>query len=382
MEKLRHGFTTGSCAAAAAKAAAIMLFGGGEKNSISILTPKGIVFNAEIVNIEKTWDTVKCGVVKDGGDDPDVTTGLTIFAEVRRSEDEGVTIKGGPGVGLVTKPGLDQKVGNHAINSVPREMIEKEVGEVLKTFDPGCGVEVTISCPGGEETAKKTFNPRLGIEGGISILGTSGIVEPMSEDALVETIRVELSQRKAEGFDTISISPGNYGLDFMQQEYGFNLDRSVKCSNYIGLTLDALREFEFKKILFVGHAGKLVKIAGGIMNTHSKEADSRMEIIAAAAIEEGADISLVKKILASNTTDEAFTILKEEGLKDGLKEDLMGKVSKRIVDKILFYMDKRARGELEMECVMFTKELGLLAKSSGADKLVEEIKRMEDGYDI
>ena len=367
MEKLRHGFTTGSCAAAAAKAATYMLFAGGVKNKISIETPKGIPFDAEILNIEKAWDRVKCGVEKDGGDDPDVTTGLIIYAEVTSCEEAVVHISGGEGIGLVTKPGLDQQVGNHAINSVPREMIEKEVGEVLAYLDPGCGVNVVISAPGGEEVALKTFNPRLGIEGGISILGTSGIVEPMSDEAIIETIRVELRQKRSEGFDKISMSPGNYGLDFMKSQYDFDLDKSVKCSNFIGKACDALVEYDFKKMLLVGHAGKLVKIAGGIMNTHSKEADGRMEILAAALLREGGNAELARRVLESNTTDEAFGILKEEDAA------LMGAVGKRIAEDIVYYLNKRVKGEVEIECIMFSKELGLLGQSEGAESLLEEL---------
>lgn len=365
--KLRYGFTTGSCAAAAAKAGAYMLFTGGIKDSISIETPKGITFNAEIINIEKTWDRVKCGVVKDGGDDPDVTTGLVIYAEVSRNDDGHIRITGGDGVGLVTRPGLDQQVGNHAINSVPREMIETEVREVISFCDPDCGVDVIISAPGGDEVAKKTFNPRLGIQGGISILGTSGIVEPMSMEAIIETIKVELRQRKAEGNEIISVSPGNYGLEFMHREYGFDLDQSVKCSNFIGITWDMIKELEIKKVLLVGHSGKLSKVAGGIMNTHSKEADGRMEIIAAHSILKGLPLEDAKRILRSNTTDEAFSLLEEKGI--------MREVGDSMVERIMYYLDKRAQGEIQMECVMFSKELGLLGKSKGAEEYIEEIKR-------
>ncbi len=374
MGELRHGFTTGSCAAAAAKAAAIMLFTGFPKESIFIETPKGIVFNAKIVDIDMSHDSVICGVVKDGGDDPDVTTGLTILARVSLASDfletERIIISGGEGVGLVTKPGLDQKIGNHAINSVPREMIRREVEDVLDAFDYEGAVQVVISCPGGEEVAKKTFNPRLGIEGGISIIGTSGIVEPMSQEALTETIRVELKQKRALGYEIISISPGNYGLDFMAEAYGFDLDRSVKCSNFIGLTCDMVKDLGYKKMLLVGHAGKLVKIGAGIMNTHSREADGRMETIAAAFIKEGGDRDGAIRILESNTTDEAFNYLKDIGM--------MERVADRIVEQIIFHLNKRLGDKVEVQCVMFTREIGLLGRSPGSNALIDEIKKLED----
>ena len=379
MKELKYGFTTGSCAAAAAKAAAYMLLSGNKKEYIEIETPKGIVFNAEILEIERSEDNVKCAVRKDGGDDPDVTTGLLIFAEARFHEGvsesfERVYIYGGEGIGIVTKPGLDQPVGNHAINSVPREMIRKEVGEVLELWGSGCdsvsdeglSLDVIISAPGGEETAKKTFNPRLGIEGGISIIGTTGIVEPMSVEALIDTIKVELRQKRAEGDELISVAPGAYGLKFMADEYDFDLDKSVKCSNYIGACCDEIARLGFKKMLLVGHAGKLVKIAGGIMNTHSHEADSRMEIIAASALKEGASKETLLKILDSNTTEEAFGYLDED--------ELLEKVSARIVNRIVYYLDKRLMGEVETQCIMFVNEKGLLGKTYGAESLIEEIK--------
>ena len=193
---MRYGFTTGSCAAAAAKAAAYMLLTGREKHEITITTPKGILYHARMEEISRTEHSVRCAVRKDGGDDPDITTGTLIFAEVswqeqKQEKDCGkpqILITGGAGVGTVTRPGLDQPVGSAAINHVPREMITREVEEVCALTDYAGSLLVEISVQGGEELAKKTFNPRLGIVGGISILGTTGIVEPMSSQALLDTI--------------------------------------------------------------------------------------------------------------------------------------------------------------------------------------------------
>lgn len=230
---MRYGFTTGSCAAAAAKAAAYMLLSGKIKEEITIQTPKGIPFHAQMVDIQRSEKCVSCGVVKDGGDDPDITTGTIIYARVsietgkedtsveisqqKKDEVPIIYIDGGVGVGRVTKPGLDQPVGNAAINHVPREMIEREVCQVCELLDYKGTLWVEISAPAGVELAEKTFNPRLGIVGGISILGTSGIVEPMSSQALLDTIRVELRQKYAMGKDIVAVSPGNYGLDYMKR---------------------------------------------------------------------------------------------------------------------------------------------------------------------
>lgn len=367
---MRNGFTTGSCAAAASKAAVYMLLTGKEKKSITIDTPKGISYNAEILDIKLSEKEVSCAVKKDSGDDPDVTNGALIYSTVSFVEANGrgeqnVIIEGGKGVGKVTKPGLDRPVGDAAINTVPRQMIEKEVLDVLNLLDIKENIKVVISVPEGEEIAKKTFNPKLGIEGGISIIGTSGIVEPMSTQAILDTIKIELKQRKELGFDYVAISPGNYGLDFMRDTYGYDLDRSVKCSNFIGQTVDMTVELGFKDVLFVGHIGKLIKVAGGIMNTHSKEADCRMEIICALGIKHDVPEDILKKILDCVTTEEAGKLLKECGKCDEVFEDAAKKVCENL--------DKRAQGKIKSECVLFSKELGELSKSAGASDFIERL---------
>ncbi len=366
---MRYGFTTGSCAAAAAKASAYMLLSGREKRKITIQTPKGIPYTAKILDVQRKERVVSCAVEKDGGDDPDITTGALIYAEVsylERGEKSmesswaEIQIEGGEGVGKVTKPGLDQPIGAAAINRVPRQMIRTEVEEVCRLMDYTGGLRVTISVPEGEKLAKQTFNPRLGITGGISILGTSGIVEPMSSQAILDTIRVELKQRREEGYSYVAVSPGNYGLDFMKQAYGYDLDRSIKCSNFIGETIDMAVELGFQKLLMTGHVGKLVKVAGGIMNTHSREADARMELLAAFSIQEGVEIEKIQRMFACVTTEEAIRILKESEQADA--------VFKRMVDRICYYMEKRAREKLQVDCIIYTNEFGELAKS----KEVEE----------
>lgn len=371
---MRYGFTTGSCAAAAAKAAAYMLLTGKRKEQITIETPKGIPYHARIEEIEITERAVRCAVRKDGGDDPDVTTGILIAAEVSelqmsqrlKADAPHIEIAGGTGVGIVTRPGLDQPVGAAAINHVPREMIEREVAEVCRLADYAGGLLVEIIVPEGKELAEKTFNPRLGIVGGISILGTTGIVEPMSSQALLDTIRVELRQRRAEGAETAVISPGNYGLDFMKRAYGFDLTQSVKCSNFIGQTLDMAAELGYRELLLVGHIGKLVKLAGGIMNTHSKEADCRMELLAAAALKGGVKLQTLQEMLACLTTEEALALIQKEGRLERVMELLM--------ERIMFYLSRRAGEALRVECIVYANEFGELAKSGGALELLEKAK--------
>ena len=383
---MRYGFTTGSCAAAASKAAAYMLLTGNKKESISIMTPKGILFHARILEITRTEQEVTCAVEKDGGDDPDITTGALIYSTVRfrtgsekimeeefpeknklREKNNRIFIEGGKGVGRVTKPGLDQPVGNAAINHVPREMITKEVQEVCTLTDFSGDLDIIISVPEGEQLAEQTFNPRLGILGGISILGTSGIVEPMSAQALLDTIRVELNQKKAQGYEIAAVSPGNYGLDYMKRTYQYDLDQSVKCSNFVGDTIDMAIEIGFPKMLFTGHIGKLVKVAGGMMNTHSREGDCRMEILTAAAVKNQVPYAVLEDILQCVTTEEAIRKLDACGKKEAVMQDLL--------KKICFYMNKRAAGKMQIEVILYSNDFGELAKSDGAESFLNSLKQ-------
>lgn len=375
---MRYGFTTGSCAAAAAKAAAYMLLTGFKKTEITIETPKGIPYQADILDIRCSENEVSCAVEKDGGDDPDLTTGTWIYAKVsyvkvsyvkvsdakvsytKENVKQDIMIAGGTGVGRVTKPGLDQPVGSAAINRVPREMIKKEVLEICRLVDYKGSLRIEISVPEGEKLCERTFNPRLGIVGGISILGTSGIVEPVSSQALIDTIRVELLQRRALGFDYVAVSPGNYGLEFMRKTYGYDLDKSVKCSNFIGAVIDMAVEMGYRKMILTGHIGKLIKVAGGIMNTHSKEADCRMELLAAFSIKERIEPLQVRRILECVTTEEAVSVIKESGR--------LQQVMEQIAERICYYMENRAGGKIKTDCILFSNEYGELAKSKGAEE--------------
>ncbi len=370
---MKKGFTTGSCAAAAAKAAAYMLLSGKRKNQIKIDTPAKVKYAPFIEEIETGDGYVSCAVRKDAGDDPDITNGTLIFARVSFDERDGrrVVIDGGRGVGRVTRPGLDQSVGSAAINSVPRRMIEREVLQVMDLFDCQESLKVIISVPEGERLARKTFNPRLGIEGGISIIGTSGIVEPMSSKALLDTIYLELSQVKAMGADVAVVSPGNYGLEFMRDTFGYDLDRAVKCSNFIGDTIDMAAELGFKKMLLCGHLGKLIKVSGGIMNTHSKEADCRMELMAAAAIRSGASADALRQILDCVSTEEALEIY----LREGIERQCFG----IIMEKTDFFLNKRGGEGLDVQSIIYTNDYGLIGMSIRAEEFLNLAKGETNG---
>ena len=364
-KKLRLGYTTGSCAAAAAKAAAWMLLTGKRKEHIQLDTPKGISLNLDVLQINMEKDTVSCAIEKDSGDDPDITKGSLVFAQVTCTETPEITIDGGQGVGRVTKGGLDQPVGAAAINSVPRQMIRENLEEVCRLTDYHGGLSVVISVPDGEQLAKKTFNPRLGIVGGISILGTTGIVEPMSEQALVDTIRVELHQRRANGAEYVLLTPGNYGSDYIQKGIGIDPKLAVLTSNFIGESLDICKELGFKGALLIGHIGKLVKIAGGMLNTHSKYGDCRMDIMAAHAGAAGLPAAEIAQMLHCATCDDAVRILKEC--------NLCTQTLERISDRIAFIMEHRVAGEMKTGVILFSKEYGFLTETKNARSLLKLI---------
>lgn len=364
-KRLRLGYTTGTCAAAAAKAAAWMLLTGKERQTITLTVPKGISLELAICDIHRGEDYVSCAVEKDSGDDPDVTRGTLIYARVALCPHEGITIDGGTGVGRVTRRGLDQPVGAAAINSVPREMIRKNLEEVCCLADYSGGLSVVISAPDGERLAQKTFNPRLGIMGGISILGTSGIVEPMSEKALVDTIRVELAQRRAEGKDYVLLTPGNYGSDYIRQDLGIDPALAVQISNYIGDALDICKELGFRGALLTGHIGKLVKLAGGMFNTHSQYGDCRMEILASHAGAAGLSAEKIEELLSCVACDDALRLLKEAGV----CEAVLSRLTRKIAENL-----SRRGGELAVGAVLFSKEYGHLGETDNARSLLERFK--------
>lgn len=364
-KRLRLGYTTGSCAAAAAKAAAWMLLTGREKERICIMTPKGISLDLPVLDREAGPGWVSCAIEKDGGDDPDITKGVHITAKVSRIRDPQIIIDGGAGVGRVTKRGLDQPVGAAAINSVPRQMIASNLREICESLDYHQGLSVEISVPGGESLAKKTFNPRLGIVGGISILGTTGIVEPMSEKALLDTIRVELRQRRENGGDYVLLTPGNYGSDFLRQSLDMG-DQAVQISNFVGDSLDLCRELGFRGAALVGHIGKLVKIAGGMMNTHSKYGDCRMEILAACAGASGASPVRIREILECVACDDVLRILKEAGC----CEETMSLLTERVS----FHLNHRGGEALPVEVILFSKEYGILGESQHARDFLKKVR--------
>ena len=365
---LRCGYTTGTCAALAATGAARLLLTGTVPESISLQTPKGIVVEVAPLFCRRTAAGAECAIEKDGGDDVDVTTGLPVIAAVELRQDPASTLQGGKGVGRVTKPGLDQPVGEAAINHVPRQMIESALrAEAEAAGYPG-GFGVTISIQGGEEVARRTFNPHIGVEGGLSVLGTSGIVEPMSQQAILDTIQLEMDQAALANPRQLILAPGNYGLDYLRDAYPeFAGIPVVKISNFIGDTLDMAATAGFKEVLLVGHVGKLCKLAGGIMNTHSHTADCRTELFCAHAALCGADRALCARLMDAATTDACLDLLDQAQLRVPVLESLLAAIQ--------LHLDRRAAGTFRVGAVLFSNQHGPLGTTQTAKELLEQWKQ-------
>ena len=363
---LRCGYTTGTCAALGAAGAARLLLTGRVPESVGLRTPKGIVVEVAPRFCRATADGAECAIVKDGGDDVDATTGLPVIATVTLCPDapRTVTINGGAGVGRVTKPGLDQPVGAAAINHVPRQMITEALLREADAVGYGGGFAVVISIDGGAEAARRTFNPHIGVDGGLSVLGTSGIVEPMSQQALLDTLQLEIHQAALKSRRLI-LAPGNYGLDYLASHLPELREIPiVKISNFVGEALDMAAAEQFGELLLVGHVGKLVKLAGGIMNTHSKQADCRTELFCAHAAICGADAATCRALLDAATTDACLDILVEAGLKAPVMASLL--------DAVQAHLDRRAAGAFEVGAVLFSNQAGPLGQTKTADALLKK----------
>ena len=368
---LRCGYTTGTCAALGAAGAARLLLTGREPETVALRTPKGIVVEVAPIYCRRTDAGAVCAIRKDGGDDVDVTTGLPVIASVVLEPDaSGVRIFGGEGVGRVTKPGLDQPVGEAAINHVPRQMIAEALEREAENAAYTGGFAVTISVEGGAETAKRTFNPHIGVEGGLSILGTSGIVEPMSQQAILDTIQLEMNQaalraKNAPGPRRLVLAPGNYGLDYLASALPqFERFPVVKTSNFIGDTLDMAATAKFEEVLLVGHVGKLCKLAAGVMNTHSHTADGRAEVFCAHAALCGAAHEVCAALMDAATTDACLDIL------DGAQ--LRAPVLESILAAIQMHLDRRAGGAFRVGAVLFSNQHGPLGETKTAKELMQE----------
>ena len=339
-------------------------------DNINIDTPKGIPLTLKVKNIEINRNYAVCSIEKDGGDDIDATHTMDVFAraELVEKEEEKIIVTGGIGVGIVTKKGLSVEVGKHAINPVPMKMIRSEVQKVLNANNyifKDKSLKITIFAPKGVEIAKKTFNPRLGIVGGISILGTTGIVEPMSEDGWKKSLSIELEMKKAQGLDKIILVPGNHGEEFVREHLNIDMHNCVRMSNFVGYMLNEARRIGFKKILMAGQIGKFIKISAGIFNTHSKVCDARNEIMIANLAIMGADLDLLNKINECVTAEGAVEIIDQSEYTE---------IYNILCDKCKEKAEQYLHNEVEVEVYMFRMDKSLLGKSKKADLLMEAFR--------
>lgn len=392
-KNLRCGYTTGACGAAAAKAAAALLLTERLPESVELeLAGERVTFSVEHPELirEGSSSLARCAVRKDAGDDADVTHGLLIEASVCRGSGSGpggdaglgqgqgeaqILIRGGAGVGIVTKPGLDQPPGAAAINSGPQKMIREAVRSVCRENGFEGVLEVTISVPGGQEAAARTFNPDLGIVGGISILGSTGIVEPMSEPALIQSIQTEMRVRwlalcagakQGELPAPLVLVPGNYGMTFAEKILGAAPEQIIKCSNFIGEALDSACELAVPRIILAGNLGKLVKLAGGIFNTHSRHADCRMDILMRCTVEAAARAAevqlspealqgLLQELDRCVTTDGAAAVLGRAGCLESVMQIVMKKAARHVSRRV-----QGAAEPPEVELFMIANDMKIL----------------------
>lgn len=362
-KKYKRGYTTGSCAAGAAKAATYMILTKETLEIVNIDTPKGIPLNLKVENVDINNAFAQCSIQKDGGDDIDATHKMHIYAKAELIDCNEIIIDGGIGIGRVTKKGLGIEIGKAAINKTPISMIQSEVRKVIGDTK---GVKITIFAPEGETIAKKTFNPRLGIVGGISIIGTTGIVEPMSDEGWKKSLSIELEMKKAQGMDKVILVPGNHGEMFIKESLGIDSKYIVRTSNFIGYMLKEAQRIGFKKILMAGHLGKYVKIAGGIFNTHSKVADARNEILIANLALMNASFELINKVNECLTTEEFIEILEDDKYKK--YKEIYNTISEKCKKRIDIYIND---DEIDIEVMIFSMEKKLLGESKKAGDLKE-----------
>lgn len=355
-QQLRSGITTGACAAAAAKAA-VLAWRGMFPATVEVISPQGRVIPVPVAEAAAADDGGRAAIVKDAGDDPDITNGAIIRASVKIAPSlPEIVLQAGEGVGIVTKPGLAVPVGQPAINPGPRAMIIRAVREVL----PECGAVVTISVPGGEQLAARTLNPYLGIMGGLSIIGTTGIVKPMSEEAFKNSLTPQISVVKALGYDSIVFVPGKMGQDYAVKRYSLPGDAVVQTSNFIGHMLESAVSHGLKQVLLMGHLGKIVKVAAGIFHTHNRVADGRLETIAAYLAAEEASAAVVREILACNTAEAAVSIIENGGFTS---------VYRVLAERASTRAQRYVFGELTVGTVILTLKGEMLGLDNNARKI-------------
>ncbi|MDQ4431165.1 cobalt-precorrin-5B (C(1))-methyltransferase CbiD [Yokenella regensburgei] len=362
---LRKGYTTGSCATAAAKVAALMVLRQHVIRQVSIVTPSGVTLclNVESPHIE--GEQAVAAIRKDGGDDVDATHGMLIFARVTLNSSGTIVLSGGDGVGTVTRKGVGLPVGSAAINRTPRQTIEAAVREVI---GPARGAEVHIFAPEGEARAQKTYNARLGILGGISIIGTTGIVTPMSEESWKRSLSLELEIKRAAGLERVVLVPGNHGERFVREQLAIDGDIVVTMSNFVGYMIEEAVRLGFQHIVLVGHPGKLIKIAAGVFHTHSHIADARMETLVAHLALQGAPRALLALISECDTTEAAMEHIEAFGF-----QHIYSHLAKRICQRVL-QMLRFTKNPPVCDAIMFSFDNQVLGSNRPVELIAQALR--------
>ncbi|BBE76810.1 MULTISPECIES: cobalt-precorrin-5B (C(1))-methyltransferase CbiD [Phytobacter] len=362
---LRKGYTTGSCATAAAKVAALMVLRQHIIHQVSIVTPSGVTLRLNVESPHIEGQQGIAAIRKDGGDDVDATHGMLIFARVTLNDGGEIVLSGGEGVGTVTRKGIGLPVGSAAINRTPRQTIEAAVREVI---GPSRGADVEIFAPEGEERAQKTYNSRLGILGGISIIGTTGIVTPMSEESWKRSLSLELEIKREAGLERVVLVPGNHGERFVREQMGLSSDIVVTMSNFVGYMIEEAVRLGFRQIVLIGHPGKLVKIAAGIFHTHSHIADARMETLVAHLALLGAPHELLQKVSECDTTEAAMEHIDAAGF-GHLYNQLAQRICQRVMQNLRF-----TKNPPQCDAIMFSFDNHILGTNRPFQDIVEDLQ--------
>ncbi len=360
----RKGYTTGSCATAAAKAAAQMILSQEKIDQVRIITPSNVILDLDVLESNVADNVAIAAIQKDGGDDIDVTHGMLIYAKVSLNQTGRIHIEGGVGIGRVTRKGVRHAIGEAAINETPKKTIESAVREVIGEDH---GADVLIYAPGGAEIAQETYNPRLGIVDGISILGTTGIVTPMSDESWKKSISLELEVKREEGLNKIIFVPGNHGERFAEG-LGLNPNHVVVISNFVRHALKEIERLGYKEILLLGHFGKLVKVAAGVFNTHSHVADARMETMITHLALMSAPIALIEDVYNSSTTEEAMEFISKAGY-----QEVYDAIAKKIKSRIE-HLSKYGKNPLSAESILFSMEGNVLGVSQSIEAIIERFQ--------
>lgn len=360
VEDMKGGYTTGSCATAGMKASLRALLDGQIEESLYVEGPQGQHIEVPIESVEIiSPNRARACVIKDAGDDPDVTHGTEIVTEVELNDSGVLAFRAGPGVGTVTKVGLQIPPGQPAINPGPRAMMQL-------VFDEFCwrgrGCTVTISVPQGQDLAKKTLNHTLGIEGGISIIGTTGVVKPMSEEGFKNSLVPQLEVMKANGCQTAILVPGRIGQDIAEESLGLHKNQMAETSNFIGFMLEQAVRIGFKRVLIIGHIGKLIKLASGSFHTHNRMSDGRMETLVAFAALEGASQLVCQEIYRCQTTEGAMKIIDREGLQG---------VYQRIVERATLRSERYVAQDAQVGIIIATLDGQIITMSDRAKSILQ-----------